>query len=140
MEGGQRACSYSLNPTSNLSAPAGGGIQPSINVSATSGCVWGAASNAFWITFPSGASGTGNGTLAYTLGSNSSTSSRSGAITVTGQGGFAGTFNITQLGASQPQYSGFFDGAGCNVILGWAWDASNPNATASVDIYDGSTL
>jgi hypothetical protein len=38
------------------------------------------------------------------------------------------------------QYQGFHDGAGCNTIQGWAWDANNPNSTVSVDIYDGTTL
>lgn len=39
-----------------------------------------------------------------------------------------------------PQYQGFHDGAGCDTIQGWAWDANNPNGTVNVDIYDGSTL
>lgn len=43
-------------------------------------------------------------------------------------------------GSTAHQYSGSQDGAGCGTISGWAWDASNPGATVSVDIYDGSTL
>lgn len=44
------------------------------------------------------------------------------------------------FGGSQSQYSGFLDGAGCNVIEGWAWDSTNPNTAISIDIYDGNTL
>jgi hypothetical protein len=35
-------------------------------------------------------------------------------------------------------YQAFHDGAGCNTIQGWAWDANSPNSTVSVDIYDGT--
>jgi Metallo-peptidase family M12B Reprolysin-like len=46
------------------------------------------------------------------------------------------TITLTQGGA----FSGFHDGAGCNTIQGWAWDANNPSNTVNVDIYDGNTL
>src|SRR6266571_3559577 len=39
-----------------------------------------------------------------------------------------------------PRYQGFHDGAGCNTIEGWAWDANNPNSTVSVDVFDGTTF
>jgi hypothetical protein len=39
-----------------------------------------------------------------------------------------------------PQYQGFHDGAGCNTIQGWAWDANSPNSTVNIDIYDGNAL
>jgi hypothetical protein len=39
-----------------------------------------------------------------------------------------------------PQFQGFQDGAGCNTIQGWAWDAKNPTGTVNVDIYDGTTF
>ena len=35
---------------------------------------------------------------------------------------------------------GYHDGAGCNTISGWAWNASDPNNPINVDIYDGTTL
>jgi hypothetical protein len=39
-----------------------------------------------------------------------------------------------------PEFEGFHDGANCNTIFGWAWDANQPNTPISVDIYDGGTL
>src|SRR5262249_20376713 len=56
---------------------------------------------------------------------------------------------LTELGKSPwvincsggtPNYQGFHDGAGCNTIAGWAWDANDPNNPINVDIYDGATL
>jgi hypothetical protein len=43
-------------------------------------------------------------------------------------------------GQSGPQYQGRNDGAGCNTIQGWAWDANTPTSTVSVDIYNGNTF
>jgi RHS repeat-associated protein len=39
-----------------------------------------------------------------------------------------------------PNYGGWLDGADCNGISGWAWNANQPNTPISVDIYDGNTL
>jgi hypothetical protein len=36
-------------------------------------------------------------------------------------------------------YAGYLDAAGCGIIGGWAWDATQPNTPISVDIYDGLT-
>ncbi len=49
-------------------------------------CTWTAASNAGWITITSGASGTGNGTVNYSVAANDTCIYRSGSITVAGQG------------------------------------------------------
>jgi glucose/arabinose dehydrogenase len=60
---------------------------------------------------------------------------------------FPGT--STQLGNSPrtincsgfpANYQGFHDGAGCNTIAGWGWDANDPNNPINVDIYDGASL
>ena len=49
-------------------------------------------------------------------------------------GGWSLTFNTPSA------FQGFHDGAGCNTINGWAWDANSPNSTVSLDIYDGNAL
>jgi len=73
----------------------GGGM---INVTATSGCSWTAtvSGNTSWITILSGASGTGNGTIIYTVSPNTGTAKRIGTITVTN----SIPIIITQYGAS----------------------------------------
>lgn len=39
-----------------------------------------------------------------------------------------------------PDYQGSHDTGDCETISGWAWDANNPSAMISVDIYNGPTL
>lgn len=46
--------------------------------------------------------------------------------------------NVLVNVGGQINYQGSHDGAGCNTISGWAWDANNPGGTVSVDIYDGN--
>ena len=82
------SCAYSLSETS-ASAAAGGG-SGAFNVTAVAGCSWTAQSNAAWITVASGASGSGNGTIAYSVAANTG-AARSGTLTVAGQ-----TFTINQ--------------------------------------------
>ncbi|MEW6737725.1 MAG: S8 family serine peptidase, partial [Acidobacteriota bacterium] len=86
-------CTFSINPTSqNFSASGGNGT---VNVTAGAGCNWTATSNAAFITVTTGGSGSGNGTVNYTVAANSSTSSRTGTITIAGQ-----TFTVNQSGAT----------------------------------------
>ncbi len=84
-------CSYAITPT-NASAPASGATG-SVAVAAPGGCTWTANSNAAWLTVSSGASGNGNGTVAYTAGANTG-AQRTGTITIAGQ-----TFTVTQAAA-----------------------------------------
>ena len=37
-------------------------------------------------------------------------------------------------------YAGAHDGADCQRISGWAWDATRPDAAVAVDVYDDTTL
>jgi hypothetical protein len=82
-------CNYSLTSSSQQCDASGGTWN--VNVNAPNGCSWTAASNASWITITSGASGSGNGTVYYSVSANSSTNSRSGTMTIAGQ-----SFTITQ--------------------------------------------
>jgi hypothetical protein len=63
----------------------------SFGVTAGNGCGWTATSQSSWITLTSGASGSGNGTVAFQLAPNRTASPRSGAISVAGH-----EFTITQ--------------------------------------------
>src|SRR4029453_16288988 len=66
-----------------------------VAVNAQAGCTWSSTSNAAWITFPAGTTGSGLGSVNYTVAANSSTSSRTGTLTVAGQ-----TFTVTQAGGA----------------------------------------
>ena len=86
------ACTYAIAPTSG-SVAAGGGTG-STGVTSPAGCAWtGVSNNTSWLTVTGGASGSGSGTVAFSAAANSSTSSRTGTLTIAGQ-----SFSVTQPG------------------------------------------
>jgi hypothetical protein len=87
--GAAPACTYTLGSSSSGILPAGanGG---SVSVSVGSSCAWTATTAQSWIHTAS--SGSGNGTVTYTVDANPGTS-RSGAIAIAGQ-----TFQVDQAG------------------------------------------
>jgi hypothetical protein len=89
---GYNSCNYSILPASQSFGSSGG--SGSVSVTTSSGCSWTASSSYSWITITSGSSGSVSGTVNYSVASNSSTSSRTGTMTVAGQ-----TFTVTQSGA-----------------------------------------
>ncbi len=110
------SCSYSITPPSqSLSRTAGSG---SVTVTTQSGCAWTAASNAGWITVSSGATGTGNGTVNYSVTQNTGAKSRTGTLTIAGK-----TFNVTQAGVP-PTISGQSPSSGTTAV--------SPSTTVSV--------
>ncbi len=82
-------CTYTLSPTgANIQGTAQTG---SFNVVSSAGCNYTAASNDSFITITSGESGTGDGTVSYSVAVNNTSATRTGTITAGGQ-----TFAITQ--------------------------------------------
>jgi Putative binding domain, N-terminal len=86
-------CSYAINPVS-ASVAAGGGAGPSVTVTTAAGCTWTSTSNAAWISVTSGATGSGNGSVAFTAGANAG-AARAGTLTIAGQ-----TLTVNQAGCS----------------------------------------
>jgi hypothetical protein len=86
------SCTFTISPTS-LSAQAAG-TNGSITVTTLPGCTWTSSSGATWATITAGASGTGSGTVNYSIAANPAGISRSTTLTVAGQ-----TFSVTQAGA-----------------------------------------
>ena len=85
-------CGVTLSPASNqFTADAG---TANFLVSTGPECSWAAASSADWITVADGASGKGNGQVAYSVARNGSSTARSGAIGVSGQ-----SYSVRQAGA-----------------------------------------
>ena len=85
--------SFSLNPTSqNFGVSGSNGI---VNIASTGNCSWTAVSSASFITVTSGGSGTGNGTVGFTVAANPSSGQRTGTITIAGL-----TFNVSQDGTN----------------------------------------
>jgi general secretion pathway protein D len=88
-----QGCTFTLSATSGT-APADG-ITGTVGVSTGSTCDWTAVSTVTWITITSGATGTGDGSVAYTVAANTATTPRTGSLTIGGQ-----TFTIAQDGAN----------------------------------------
>lgn len=86
-------CSYAINPTSASVASSGG--TGNVSVTTGTGCSWTATSSVPWITVTSGSSGSGNGTVGYSVEAYSGSTDRTGTVTIAGQ-----TFTVTQAGAS----------------------------------------
>src|SRR6266446_3431744 len=99
------ACSNNKSTTPNTTAPsctvsagaitasafgAAGGTG-SVPVTAATGCTWTATSSATFVAISSGASGSGNGTVAFTVAPNTG-AARSATLTISG----TTTFTITQ--------------------------------------------
>jgi hypothetical protein len=91
LTGGIAGCSYGIAPLNQSFNSAGG--PGNIAVTTGSTCDWTAISDANWVTIIAGNSGTGNGTVSYTVAANPSGSPRNGNVLVAGF-----VFNITQLG------------------------------------------
>ena len=81
-------CTYTINPTTKAFGLNGG--TGTVQVTAPASCAWTAVSNDDWIKVTGGASGSGNGTVAYTAQS-AGGKSRSGTITIATE-----TFTVTE--------------------------------------------
>jgi glucose/arabinose dehydrogenase/uncharacterized protein YjdB len=82
------ACSYSLASSSRTVSLSGGAF--SVGLTTTTGCAWTSTSNAAWVTITSGASGTGNGTVRYSVAANTGPL-RVGTMSIADK-----TFTVTQ--------------------------------------------
>lgn len=103
-------CTYSVGPSAPyLDATNQAG--PVVSITAGPGCAWTAAASDF-ITITSGATGAGNGTVAFSVSANSSGALRTGTLTIAGQ-----TVAVTQratagIFADVPPPAYYFDYAG----------------------------
>jgi len=87
-------CPFTIEPATQIIGAAGGAGAP-IGVS-TYGCRWTATSNAPWITVTAGASGAGNGVVAFSVEANAG-AARTGTLTIAGR-----TATISQTAAGAP--------------------------------------
>ncbi len=84
-------CNYDISPASRTFGYAGGsGL---IALTTSSGCAWAVTNPNAWVTITSGSSGTGNGSIIYSVPANPSSLARSGVIMVANK-----SFAISQLG------------------------------------------
>jgi hypothetical protein len=92
--GSTNACSVSLGATSASATAAGGNATVPITANDSS-CPWNVSADVPWITFPSGASGSGSQTLTYAVAANTTQSTRTGNILLG-----SSKLTVTQPGAA----------------------------------------
>jgi hypothetical protein len=120
-------CDYSIAPD-NAQFDANGG---SGNISVTAGatCDWTASSEQSWVTLTSGSSGTGSGSVTFSVAGNPNCVSRSGILIVAGktfvvsQSEGTGTFSIAQTNISLSASGGAFS-IGVTAGLGCPWSVT----------------
>ncbi|HEU4387811.1 MAG TPA: BACON domain-containing carbohydrate-binding protein, partial [Blastocatellia bacterium] len=122
-------CGFAINPSSASFVAAGG--TGNVNVTAATGCGWSAVSNDSWITVTSGSSGSGNGTVNYSVAANPNAAPRTGTVTIAGlpftvnqAAGITCIFSISPSNAS----FGFSGGTGSSDVTataGCGWMATS---------------
>lgn len=110
------ACTFAISPTNRHFSNLGGA--DAVAVTTASGCAWQASSNANWLTITSGAQGSGNGQVNYSVAPNSG-SERTGTLTIAGL-----TFTVTQ-GTQALARKSDFDGDGKADLAVWRGFQSN---------------
>jgi len=131
----QSICTYSLSPAS--AAPGAASATGAVTVTAGAGCTWTAVSNVTWIAITSGASGSGNGAVNYTVAANTG-AARTGTLTIGGL-----TFTVSQAAAASSACSynvsptsihataaGLSSALLVSTNAGCAWTATVPSGVA----------
>jgi all-beta uncharacterized protein/BACON domain-containing protein len=135
---GATGCSYSISPASD-NIPAAGGPGTPIDIQTQPGCAWIAVSNAPWIAITSAGNGTGNGSVAFTVGANTG-AARTGTLTVAGrtftvnQAATAGTlciYTVAPLSQNAPA-SGSTGTVAVTTSAGCAWTATSSAAWITI--------
>ena len=93
------ACTFTLS-TASVSVPGSGGTA-TINIATTSGCNWTSISNDGFITITSASSGTGNGSVTFSVAANTG-AARAGTLTIGNQ-----TVTVNQAGPGSSVVAAF---------------------------------
>ena len=121
-------CGLAVSPTSRKFDA--NGATGSVWIVGGSSCSWTASSSASWITVSSAKSGTGNATVTYTVAKNTSSSGRTGKITLAGQTFWAiqsGTGCVYSISPTSKNFAGA-GGQGSVALTGpsgCGWTASS---------------
>ena len=137
---GLSQCTFTLTPSSASFSSSSNDSVITVGASAST-CAWTSRSNTSWITLSFGQSGTGNGTVGFTVTQNNTPAQRTGSLTIAGL-----TFNVTQA-AAPCTYSvspnnaavSFSGGSGSfSVTTGCTWTATSNSADWLVAAGSGS--
>jgi hypothetical protein len=128
-------CTYSISPTSRVHGY--GAASNSVNATTSSGCAWTVVNTNAWITITSATSGTGDGTVYYTVAANPNPTERTGVVVMAQQ-----VFTVRQQPvicsySISPTARVHGYGAASNTISvttssGCAWPVVNTNAWITI--------
>jgi hypothetical protein len=111
-------CTYSISPPAASFGPNGG--TGSIHVTTQTGCNWTAGSpNVDWITITSGAGGSGDGSVGYTVSANPGDADRQGMFNVKGSGTWYNTFIVQEAAAAPCTSYTSYTHLGCDPNMPW---------------------
>src|ERR1017187_5308368 len=111
---------FQLSPASTAYSSSGGASN--VTVVDSGACSWTATSGVSWVSITAGGRGGGNGTISYSVSSNTSINARTGNITIAGQI-VTQSVTVTQSGLILPPLSGIIidgkvdAGYGCPVAV-----------------------
>ncbi len=94
----QPRVSHTRSPTGGITTRHS--LTGTVSVTTQTGCTWTDNSDASWLIITSNSTGTGNGTVNYSVSANSGTGSQSGTMTIAGK-----TFTVNQSG--RPRWHGW---------------------------------
>ena len=120
-----RTCIDFLSASSHIFGSGRDGA--SVQVEATSDCRWSATSHAEWLRITSGGTGSGAGSVRYTVAANSSRAARTGRLTIDGW-----TFTVTQAGRNDRLFADNME-SGIN-----GWDRNLPWALSRASSRSGA--
>jgi hypothetical protein len=86
-------CTFTLSPTSQIFAAAGGST--TVNVTTGASCTWSATSGSSWVTISNGTNRTGSGSVGIAATANPNTQTRTATLTIAGK-----TFTVTEQPAT----------------------------------------
>ena len=132
-------CNYDISPvTSTFTSAGGSGI---VGITAAAGCEWTADSSAFWIDITSSTTGSGDGSVDYSVPPYSGTNPRTGTLSIEGS-----TLTVTQTGNVDPDavwvdftYNGTEDGTFDRPFNTLAEGIDNVNSGGEIIIKSGIT-
>jgi len=119
-----------LTPASANFAGVGG--TATVAVTFPAGCMWTATSNAPWIQITSGSSGTGNGTVLYSVEEYTGSTPRSGTMTIAGQSFTVNQSNVACSFSIMPGSASFSASGGSSNVSVTALDGCRWTAMSNV--------
>lgn len=106
------ACTYQISPVvASFGSPAATG---SVQVTTASGCAWTTTPGAGFVTITGGSSGTGSGTVSYSVAQNSGSTARTTTLTIAGS-----TFTVNQSASGLAAFALNASAASTQVNLTW---------------------